>query len=312
MNGDKVYESEVTDYIEGFRSKNQQYETDSAWAEFLTSNSYTAETIREHVLDEYFIPKLLIRQECSQRGIALTDEQLDDVIAREKEYYEQRYGENSWESVLASYGYDEASWRENESDRLLEEQLEDQVVKKTSVTSSELQEQANETAANYNGKHSWYALFDSEEQANEARAALAPDDEGKTTLKRFRKKVKEEQNAGWNSLASDRDDMTTAYVSALDGLSRNQLSEPVQIGQSWALVFCDQVFKVSNDATYVSLKKIPADIREQIEDDALESKRDKAFKRWLDRETENAQIVISEMPEGLVYAVNVAIEDEGA
>ena len=56
VNGVVIEEDDVTDFIEGFRNKNAQYETDSEWAEFLKSNGYTSESLRSYVLDTVFIP----------------------------------------------------------------------------------------------------------------------------------------------------------------------------------------------------------------------------------------------------------------
>lgn len=166
-------EDKVTEFIEGFRSKNAQYETDSGWAEFLKSNGYTSETLRTYVLNTVFIPQELIRQECAKLGIQIGDTELDEVIKQEKSYYEQRYGENSWDSVLASYGYDEESWRENELNRLLEEQLRSMVIDAVTPTEAEIQAQANESASMYNGKDSYYIQFASQQEAQAARDRIA-------------------------------------------------------------------------------------------------------------------------------------------
>lgn len=80
VNGVAIPEDKVTEFIEGFRSKNAQYETDSGWAEFLKSNGYTSETLRTYVLNTVFIPQELIRQECAKLGIQVGDTELDEVI----------------------------------------------------------------------------------------------------------------------------------------------------------------------------------------------------------------------------------------
>ena len=85
VNGVAIEEDDVTEFIEDFRGKNAQYETDSAWAEFLKSNGYTSETLRSYVLDTVFIPQELIRQKCAELGIEIGDTDLDDVIRQEKE-----------------------------------------------------------------------------------------------------------------------------------------------------------------------------------------------------------------------------------
>lgn len=311
VNGERVYEADVTDYIEGFRSSNREYETDAGWAEFLVSNKLTSEGVRTYVLENNFIPKLLVRQECAKRAIALTDEQLDKVIERERAYYEQRYGENSWNSVLASYGYDEASWRENESDRLLEEQLERAVIEDSKPSRSEVQEQANESASSYNGKHSRYIAFPSEDEARRARGSLRFSDGGTVSAKAFRKLSDEVRDGGWNSLPSARDALSSAYLAALNGLSEGGVSEAFEDGGSWLLVYCDGVFNAAESDGYVALSSLPGPILRQVESDARSAKREKRFRSWLDKVTDSSDISVASMPEGLPYSVNIAIDQSG-
>ncbi len=311
VNDTVIYEDDITEYIEGFRSKNQEYETDSAWAEFLNSNGKTAESMRRYVLDENFIPREVIRQECASRSITLTDEALDDVIEQEKAYYEERYGENSWESVLSSYGYDEKSWRQNESDRLLEERLRDTVIKTTNVTAAELQRQVDSHASDYNGKHSYYATYATQEEAAEARDKRVSKS-GKISVKRFKRAHRRAgvYNAGWNSLSSDRRDMSQDYVNALDSLEEGHVSEPVAVGDQWVIILCNKVYSCPESVDSVDVSTVPEKILRQLRADALSVKINSEFEEWVDKQVEESDIVVEAMPEGLPYDVNVTVNDE--
>lgn len=349
VNGEEIAEDDVTDYIEGFRSQNAEYESDSAWAEFLLEGGYTAESLREYLLESVFVPRVLIRQQCSAYGITLTDSELDDVIEQEKAYYEQRYGEGSWESVLASYGYDEDSWRENEADRLLEEQLMLEVVGDFEVTDADVAELADAQAYVYNGKHAYYVAFSSESEAlaayealeqllaDEAEASEDEDDEGSDgtdeaadadagssdaddddealaalacTLEEFSTAMPAAQDAGWNSLSESRDDMSSDFIAALNELEAGQCSAPFADGEDmWAIVYCDETFSVEQDAS-VDLDSVPDDILAQLESDAYDALLDERFASWMEELTQGSDIVYESMPEGLSYDVNVAIESD--
>lgn len=306
VNGEGVLESEVTDYIEGFRSQNPEYESDAGWAEFLRGNGYTAESIRRLVLDTVLIPKVIIHQQCAARGVTLVDSELDAVIEKERLYYEGRYGANSWDSVLSSYGYDEESWRENEADRLLEEQLADEVVGTVEPTRAQVQAEADEGGTVYNGKHSHYLSFASEHAANVALSRLRSHD-GELTVRAFEAAGGSAADAGWNCIPADRDAMGTEYVTALNGLSEGEYSGAVQQGQEWVIVFCDEVFTIERSQGHVDLDRMPAEIRAQVEADAHDSLADEAFSKWMADVFEQASISYTELPDGLPYDVNVAV-----
>lgn len=301
VNGDPVYEEDVTEYIEGFRKKNAQYETDEGWVDFLKSNGYTAETLRTYVLNTVFIPRLLIQQQCDQLGIVIGDSELDEVIAQEKAYYEERYGANSWDSVLASYGFDEESWRQNELNRLMEERLRSTVIGEVQPTEAEVQTEANEVASSYNGIDSYYILFPTQEAAREARNRLVRSGEV-VSLEEF-ERIGEEVHAGWNSLPGNRAVLSTEYEQALHDLEPLHASEPVYIDGSWALIFCNEKFNAGDGGESVALSTIPLEIYEQIVIDATERKIDQLFNEWLSNLAEQSNIVIEQMPEGLPYSV---------
>ena len=315
VNGVEISEEEVTAYIEGFRSENVDYENDTGWANFLAGAGYTAEGLRHYVLDTVFIPEALVRQECAARDIVVTDKDLESLVAAEKSYYEKRYGKDSWDSVLASYGYDAASWRDNEEDRLLEKKLSQAVVEVEAPGDDAVQVMANQKASSYNGRHSLYLDFATKEEAQSARERLTADAAGGLSRDAFAALSAGPQavkDAGWSSLPEDRAKMSNAYTKALQGLSAGAASEPFEDGGVWRLVLCDELFEVGAGEEFVSLDRIPAPIVEQLRDDALQSERESAFDSWLSDVRTRASVVISDMPSGLSYDVDVPLEQAGS
>lgn len=301
VNGDPINEDDVTEFIESFRKKNAQYETVNGWVEFLKSNGYTSETLRTYVLNTVFVPQVLIRQQCDELGLKVGDAELDEVIEKEKAYYEQRYGENSWDSVLASFGYDAKTWRENELNRLLEEELRSLVIEEVEPTYAEIQTQANENASSYNGKDSYYIAFPTQEAAQEARDRLVRS--GETVSLEAFKRLGDAVHAGWNSLPSSRDTMSTEYEQASNDLELGHVSEPVYADGTWMLIYCDAVFNVGAGGESVVLSSIPEEIYHQIVLDATERKADQLFDEWLANLAAESDIVIEQMPSGLPYSV---------
>lgn len=302
VNGEGIKENDVTDFIEAFRAKNAQYETDTGWADFLISNGYTSDSLRTYLINNVFIPQLLIRQQCAERGIQVGDTDLDDVIAKERQYYEERYGENSWDSVLASYGYDEKSWRENELNRLLEEQLSAEVIGEVTPTSREIQQQADQEASSYNGKDSYYVAFASQEEAQAAYDRVTASG-ALVSLEQFGS-LGQMEHAGWNSLPATRDDMSLEYIQASDALEVDHVSEPVYANGTWMLVYCDQVFNVDTVGETVVLATIPPEIYDQIVMDAAHAKADRLMNDWLHELALQSDITIAPMPSGLPYDVS--------
>ena len=314
VNGAEISEDAVTAYIEGFRSENVDYENDTGWANFLADAGYTAEGLRHYVLDTVFIPEALVKQECAARDIVVTDKDLESIVAAEKSYYEKRYGKNSWDSVLASYGYDASSWRDNEEDRLLEKKLSQAVVEVDEPGDDAVQVVANENASTYNGRHSYYLSFPSQAEAQSAWERLGGDAAGEVSYEAFAALSADAQavrEAGWSSLAADRAKMSNAYTKALKGLAAHAVSKPFEEKGVWYLVLCDEVFEVGRDEEFVSLDRIPAPIVAQLREDTFQAERESAFESWLSDVRTRSSIVVSDMPEGLSYDVDVPLKQAG-
>lgn len=326
-----ISEEDVTAYIEGFRSQDEDRAADSGWAQYLASNGYTAESFRLKVLNEVFIPAASLKIQAAAHNVTVTDEELDSVIAAEKAYYEEAYGADSWTSVLASFGYDEESWRDSEMERLLEERLTDEVVGSVEPTLEQLMDYAPSIAPRFNGKHSYYIAFDTADAAEGALAslggpgasvklgsfrkvgalyaALAPqadehaEQEGEGAASPYAQ-ANGMQDAGWGSLTNTPQNSNNTYTNALNKLELGTVSEVVEPEKDhWVLIFCDEAYLFQENDLY-NTESIPADIREAIVAAVTAQLRKDAFDAWLDEAMEGEDISVSDMPAGLSYDVN--------
>ena len=324
VDGVAIDEEDVTSYIEGFRSEDSDRETDTGWAQYLSSNGYTSESFRTYVLETVFIPDLVVKIKAEKKGISVTDDDLDSLIAAEKEHYEELYGADSWNGVLASYGYDEQTWRESETTRLLRSKLKDLVINEQQPTDQDIMDKAADVAANYNGKHSYYILFDDESQAQETLERMG----GKSasmTLSAFKKAARSAAKlyglgaqvtdghgaivsytglkyAGWSSLGVTG--TNSAYNNALNDLELNTVSDVVKLAEgSWAIIYCDDSY-VFQENDLQDTSKIPSPIYSRIKEAVAELLREEKFDDWLAKRQAKMNVKVNSMPSGLPYDVS--------
>ncbi|MGN0072203.1 MAG: SurA N-terminal domain-containing protein [Coriobacteriales bacterium] len=329
-----ISEEDVTEYIEGFRSQDEDRATDAGWAQYLASNGYTAESFRLKVLNDVFIPAACVRVQAAAHNVVVTDEELDQVIAAEKAFYEESYGADTWTSVLASFGYDEQTWRDSEMERLLEERLSDKVLGTVEPSQKQLFDYAPSIAPRFNGKHSYYIAFDSSDAAESALASLGG--AGASIKQSMFRKVGElysalpalqgaqeeqdqqqgeeesspyaqangMQDAGWGSLTNTPQNSNNTYTNALNKLDVGTVSEVVEPETGhWVLIFCDEAYLFQENDLY-DVDAIPSDIRDAIVSAVADQLRKDSFDAWLKDAMEDVDIVVNDMPSGLSYDVN--------
>ncbi len=325
VSGVAIEEDDVTAYIEGFRSEDASRETDSGWAQYLSGNGYTAESFRTYVLNAVFIPDLVVKIKADKKGITVTDDELDKLVKAEKKHYEELYGADSWSSVLASYGYDQETWRENEEMRLLRERLKDLVIEEQKPTQQDILDRAPAIALNYNGKHSYYILFDDQLEAQETLEYLG----GKSanvTLGTFKKAAKRAAKlygigaessddghdsnvtytgpkyAGWSSVSSTG--VGAAYNNALNDVEVDTVSGVVQLtDSSWAIIYCDDSY-VFQERDLQDTSKIPVIIYNHIVESVGDAMREEKFEAWIAKRQAKMKVKINSMPSGLTYDVS--------
>jgi parvulin-like peptidyl-prolyl isomerase len=309
VNGQKIYEKTITNYIEGFRKQEGSYETNSSWAQYLASCGYTAESLRLYVLNSLLIPQALIKQECAKRDISITENELNNSLEAEKSHYELKYGEDTWESILSSYGYDEKSWTNNEEQRMLEERLKNELFAKSTPSKNAMQKELNSNYSEYSGKHSYYVKFDTEDKANSFYKLLkvTGNNKLKKKSKSYFKQHDASVNSGWNCVNSDKQNMTNDYITQLNKLDKNQISKPFESNGYYYIIWCDKTFSADKKTKF---KDVPKAIKDEISKNTASNKQDEKFEKWLNKLQNSATIIIADMPQDLPYDVDIPLENK--
>ena len=127
------------------------------------------------------------------------------------------------------------------------------------------------------------------------------------TVEDFRAGRHRAQDAGWNSIPTDRDALSTEYVAALNELGEGEFSGVIRQDHDWVIVFCDEVYNVSKTRGHVDLSVMPSEILDRIRQDAHDALVEESFTRWMENRIDIANVEYMDIPDGLPYDVNVAI-----
>lgn len=308
VNGEKIYEDEVTQYVDQLRVYYGCTE-DADWATFLVSYGYTANDIRDMAINA-LAQERVVAQKCGELGIEVTDEEIDEKIAEVRE--QNGYTDDEmWATALEGAGYaDENEYRGIVENGLLQDKLCEQEVGESEAD----EEVVLATAASYVGQKASHIVVPDEETANEIAdridsaddkdAAFADElsvsmDDGTMGI------ADEEGNVGWTSVNY------YAYLTALPN-SYNELMdmEPgdvkvVEEADGYHVIYCTDVFMV-DDPNALTRDDIPDDIYDYVAEQTAMSNYSMACSEYLQGLVDAAEIEINEMPEGLSYDIDLS------
>lgn len=118
VNGEEIGENAVSEYIALFRANNS-LEDDEAFGQYMGTNDYTPEKLRELIIEDY-INQALIRQIAAEKGIEVTDAEVDKAIENVKK---QLGNESTWRIMLKQYGMNEQQYRDQMRLSLLRQKI---------------------------------------------------------------------------------------------------------------------------------------------------------------------------------------------
>ena len=127
MNGEPIYEAQISTYIQENRTA-AGLENEGAWVGYLQMMGMTPEQLRETTI-MYFAQLMTTRQVAAEKGIALSNSEVDAELESMKGEAVQQTGGNaneSWITMLAQYGYSQDAYRDYTEYLLLYEKLVDQ------------------------------------------------------------------------------------------------------------------------------------------------------------------------------------------
>lgn len=296
VNSDKVYEQQVTDYVENFRA-NQELTDATTWAKYLQQNGYTPESLRNDVI-EYYAKDLVIQQDAERHDVSVSDEDAQAKVDEQRNYY--GYTDDEWKEQLKTLGYSEESYLEYEKQQLLQERLMDKIIEKTDATDEQLVELANSYGQNINNAKCVEVIVLDKDQEDE-QAILDGINNGDTTFD-----VAKEQHSkgdwydGWDVMETLDSQLTEALADVdVDGMTG------IVKGRTY-----DFIAKVTDKVTvpeggFTSADQIPEKFREELNDIATVSDRTQQFQDYANDLYDKATKDVTDMPEGLPYDVSV-------
>lgn len=310
VNGSEIEEDTITKYIQDFRTSSD-LTSDQDWANWMNENSLDPSTVRSQVID-YYTEVELKKQACDEKGITVDESQVDEQLETMKSNYSS---DEEWQNALSSAGISEDQYRESIEEGLRDEALMDNVAGDSATADdSQVLEMLNTYYTMFDGaKRSSHILFASDDEAT-AQQVLDQINAGTLDFAEAAKQYSTDTasaenggDVGWDATNT----FVEAYTTALDGLSKDQVSGLVTSDYGIHIIKCTDEF--SCDGTATSLDAYPSEFVDYISNIVKSQNQSTAYNDWFTSYKEQADIQINDMPEDVPYNLDMTQyeSDEG-
>lgn len=302
VNGSEIEEDTITKYIQDFRTSSE-LTTDQDWANWMNENSLDPETVRSQVVD-YYTEVELKKQACDEKGITVDESQVNEQIDTMKANYAS---DEEWQTALSSAGITEEQYRESIEDGLRDEALMNTIAGDSATAEdSQVLEMLNTYYTMFNGaKRSSHILFSSDDEAT-AQQVLDQINAGTLDFAEAAKQYSTDTasaenggDVGWDAINT----FVESYTTALDGLSKGQVSGLVTSDYGIHIIMCTDEF--SCDGTATSLDAYPSEFVDYISNIVKSQNQSTAYNDWFTSYKEQADIQINDMPEDVPYNLDM-------
>jgi foldase protein PrsA len=324
VNGTEILEADVTTRIDTFRLDQSTGETldDTSWAQMLKSAGYTPETLREYVIRNQFAAYILILQRAEAQGITPDVATVDQNLADVKTSVESQG--STWDEYLASMGYSsEAAYRQVLEAQSVIKPLLEKDLPEAVPTQAEIETYVSENAAQYAGKR-LSAIYLPIDETNtleivqpKAEEALAKINEGTD----FAEVVKEYSqdtytvevggDLGWGAEVYLPDELKAAIAElGVDGVSDVIIIQNDTQSAVFIVKVTDEFIVPEDQALApVDYASVPESLKEMLTENITTTKQQEAETTYFTDLVESDEVVINPMPEGLPYAVDMALAE---
>lgn len=295
VNGENIEEQTVTEYVQNFRKANA-LEEDQAWAQWMVDNGRDAESVRTDAID-YFIRLAVIDQDAKEKGIEVTDEEVDNQLAEIKAYY--NYDDEQFNQQLEAIGYTPETYRDYVRQSLVQEKLMEAVSEETSVEPEEVLNQANAYTTILNGaKEIQVISVDSQEKANDAKGKL---DEGVDFAEVQTEVGSPTDLDGWDVMIG----LDSSVMTALENAKEGTVTDVIEgdDGSTFYIVKVNRVLSVGEEG-FASVDEIPETLRTEFESTVEQSVQSTNFETYIQGLVDAAEKTVNPMPSGLPYDVS--------
>lgn len=302
VNGSEIEEDTITKYIQDFRTSSE-LTTDQDWANWMNENSLDPETVRSQVID-YYTEVELKKQACDEKSITVDESQVNEQIDTMKANYAS---DEEWQTALSSAGITEEQYRESIEDGLRDEALMNTIAGDSATAEdSQVLEMLNTYYTMFDGaKRSSHILFSSDDEAT-AQQVLDQINAGTLDFAEAAKQYSTDTasaenggDVGWDAINT----FVESYTTALDGLSKGQVSGLVTSDYGIHIIMCTDEF--SCDGTATSLDAYPSEFVDYISNIVKSQNQSTAYNDWFTSYKEQADIQINDMPEDVPYNLDM-------
>jgi hypothetical protein len=311
----KILESEVTAYIEtNMRVDSSTGETmsDEDWVSYLQSNGWTPESLREAVIRNVFAMPQLIVSAAEEAGIVADEASIQSQLEEQKE----SIGEDGWDQWLTENSYsDEAAFVLELTANDVYSELMEVNSQTADPTTGEIDAYVSENAASYAGQRLSviYLPYESEEGEDEELTATRATAE--EALARIRAgedfaTIADEYNTpgttdaggdiGWGVSGS----LSDACIAALETMSVGDISDVIDADSAFFILMVTDEYALPESGE-VDVDLVPVSIRDLLAGDLADSNSSQAQSDYYNTLVESDLVIISPMPKGLPYDVDM-------
>ncbi|MDF1541862.1 MAG: peptidylprolyl isomerase [Anaerosomatales bacterium] len=283
VNGEEISKAELEAQVDRLMEQSpQMFEGDEGEARLVD--------FKRQLLDN-MINNVLIRQAAAERGISVTDEEIDAQIADLKAGFPS---EEEFDTALANANLTLDDLKQQLRDQLATQRLMEDLVGDDEVTDAEIEEYYEANKAQYEEQAAVKAshiLFDPEDKAT-AEDVLAQVNNGGDFAELAKEHSKDPGSAaqggdlGWSDPARP---FVTEFQDALEALEVGEISELVETEYGWHIIKVDE----SREQRTKPLDEVS----EQIEQQILQQRNITAYQEFLAevREAADIEILIDEL-----------------
>lgn len=295
VNGENIDEQQITEYVQNFRKANG-LEDDQAWAQWMVDNGRDAESVRTDAID-YFIRLAVIDQDAKEKGISVSDEEVDSQLAEIKAYYD--YDDEQFNEQLEAIGYTPESYRDYVRQSLLQEKLMETVSDDTAIDEDEVLSQANAYTTILDGaKDIQVIAVDSKQKADEAKSKL---DTGEDFAAVQSEVGSTTDMDGWDVMIG----LDSTVAAELENTEKGAVTGVIEgdDGTSFYIVKVNDVLSVGEEG-FASVNEIPETLRAEFEATVEQSVASTNFETYIQGLVDGAEKTVNPMPSGLPYDVS--------
>lgn len=296
VNGENIEEETITNYVQDFRKANSLEDND-AWAQWMVDNGRDAASVREDAID-YFVQLALIDQDAKEKGINVTDDEVNAQYDEIKGYY--GFSDEEFDQQLEDLGYTEASYKDYLRQSLIQERLMETVSSDDEVNPEEVLSTANSYSSILNGaKRITSIVVEDETVANDLKAKA---DAGEDFATLASENSITSDYDGWDVLMGIDQTVYEALENANKGTITNVI--PSDDGTRYFVIKVDDVLNVDAEKGFSSVDEIPAELYTEFESTVKQSAASTEFDTYLQGLKDAAEITINPMPSGMPYDVS--------